>query len=376
MTGSPDAQQEPRTLVQMSRSALAPAWRTATARPRLLLAAKTAVAVGIAWAVGPHMPGTTDDYPYYAPLGALISMYPTLMGSARTGLQTLLGLVAGIGLAAVAMLTVGPTWWSIPLVVGIGVLLSGTGWFGAGREYVPMAALFVLIIGGSRAESFSLGYLAQMGVGVAIGLAVNFVVAPAVTSRAAEARVGELEREIAEHLHDVGQALSEPWPPEHEAWSRGSDRLAATSASVRQALADGAESRKGNPRALWRKHDPSDGAERLEVLDTVLFHVRDITGALTDTIWGRHGALTFDPVLAAPLAEACHGVADTVDRGDATEAERHRAVGRAARSVRQLVTIVDARTLADGSSMGPGVLCAMHLRRILLHLQPVGPTRF
>jgi len=133
------------------------------------LAAKTAVAVGIAWAIAPHMPGVTDQYPYYAPLGALVSMYPTLMGSAKSGVQTLLGLAMGIGLAVLVVVTVGPTWWSIPVIVGLGVVLSGTGWFGAGREYVPMAALFVLIIGGQDADAYALGYLVQMGVGLRSG---------------------------------------------------------------------------------------------------------------------------------------------------------------------------------------------------------------
>ncbi len=138
------------------------AWHAAVSPDRLLLAAKTALAVGIAWAVAPYVPGVANEYPYYAPLGALVSMYPTLMGSARTGLQTLLGLAAGIVLATAVILTTGPSWWSIPVIVGIGVILSGSGWFGAGREYVPMAALFVLIIGGQDADTYSLGYLVQM----------------------------------------------------------------------------------------------------------------------------------------------------------------------------------------------------------------------
>ena len=48
---------------------------------RVLLAAKTALAVGIAWLIAPLVPGVADDYPYYAPLGALVSMTPTMMGS-------------------------------------------------------------------------------------------------------------------------------------------------------------------------------------------------------------------------------------------------------------------------------------------------------
>lgn len=113
------------------------------ARPaRLLLAAKTAAAVAIAWSIAPLVPGSADDYPYYAPLGALISMYPTLMGSLRSSVQTLLGLAVGIGLAVVIVLTIGPSVWTIGLAVGLGVLLSGTGWFGSGSEYLPIAAMF------------------------------------------------------------------------------------------------------------------------------------------------------------------------------------------------------------------------------------------
>jgi uncharacterized membrane protein YccC len=120
--------------------------RRAVAPARLLLVAKTAVAVALAWLVAPHIPGVVNDYPYYAPLGALISMYPILMESVRSGVQTILGLAAGIGLATLVIVTAGPNWWTIPAVVGVALLVSGTGWFGAGREYVPIPALFVIIV--------------------------------------------------------------------------------------------------------------------------------------------------------------------------------------------------------------------------------------
>jgi uncharacterized membrane protein YccC len=345
------------------------AWQEAVAGPRLLLAAKTALAVGIAWAVAPYVPGVADAYPYYAPLGALVSMYPTLMGSAKTGLQTLLGLAAGIGLATLVIVTIGPNWWTIPVIVGIGVVLSGTGWFGSGREYVPMAALFVLIIGGANAEEYSLGYLVQMGVGVIVGLAVNVLIAPSLTTGTASARVTQFQRALVSHLHDMGTALSESWPPEHAEWSRNADRLTATSDEVRSALAEGDESRKGNPRALFNRQSSRPDHLRLATLDTILFHVRDMTEALAETIWDRPGALSFDEELAAPLSEACHAVADAIAREDPGSPDAHRAIGSAARSVRHLVSVVDERTAAAGSTMGPGVLAAMHLRRILVQLQ-------
>lgn len=195
-----------RTRVRARGPGIVRSLREAVDPARLLLVAKTALAVGLAWLIAPHTPGVTDEYPYYAPLGALVTMYPTLMGSVRSGLQTLLGLATGIGLAAVVVLTVGPTWWSIPAVVGVGVLVSGTGWFGVGREYVPMAALFVLIVGGQNADEYSLGYLVQMGVGVVVGLIVNLVIAPApLTRRRGEGRRLPRAAERASARHRLGR---------------------------------------------------------------------------------------------------------------------------------------------------------------------------
>ena len=339
------------------------------ARPaRLLLAAKTALAVGIAWAIAPHMPGVTDEYPYYAPLGALVSMYPTLMGSAKSSLQTLFGLATGVALATLVVVTVGPNWWAVPLVVGIGVLLSGTGWYGAGREYAPVAALFVLIVGGHDADAYSLGYLVQMTVGIVVGLVVNLAIAPSTSSAAAGARIDAFRRQLGQHLHDIGDSMVESWPPEHERWSRNAGGLGDTAAEVRRALNEADESRKGNPRALFHRRDVEEDRRRLEALDMMVHHIRDVSGALSDTIWRRRGALTFDEELVEPLGAACHAVATAIEQ-DASESERrHRASAEAAREVRLLVERVDERTLAVGRAMGPGVLTAMHLRRVLILL--------
>ncbi len=255
------------------------AWHAAVSPDRLLLAAKPALAVGIAWAVAPYVPGVANEYPYYAPLGALVSMYPTLMGSARTGLQTLLGLAAGIVLATAVILTTGPSWWSIPVIVGIGVILSGSGWFGAGREYVPMAALFVLIIAGQDADTYSLGYLVQMAVGVVTGLLINVLIAPQLSSGAAGARISAFQREVAQRLREGGDAVESESPPAHADWIRASEDLAGTARAVRADLAEADESRKGNPRALVNKRDVRIDHARLEAMDQIVFHVRDVSAS-------------------------------------------------------------------------------------------------
>lgn len=340
--------------------------RNTVSSARLLIAAKTALAVGIAWVVAQHMPGVTDEYPYYAPLGALLSMYPTLMESAKSGLQTLLGLAAGILLALVVVVTVGPTWWTIPIVAGVGVLLSGTGWFGAGKEYVPVAAMFVLIIGGQDSEDYSLGYLTQMAVGVAVGLAVNLLIAPRILTGAAAARVVTFRGQLANHLHEIGKALSDSWPPERDGWARDATALANMSRDVRHALDEADASRKGNPRAARGRHGTGDIHEQLEALELVTVRIRDISEGLADTIWERPGGLGLDPALAEPLSEACHRVADCIDLAGDDSAEAHQRRELAAHALRVVLERVNEVAASSGQAIGPAALISMHLRRILL----------
>jgi uncharacterized membrane protein YgaE (UPF0421/DUF939 family) len=145
---------------------------------RLQLAAKAALAAGLAFFLAPFMPGSAADYPYYAPLGALVSMYHNVAGSVRQGLQTLVGLAMGIGLAFLLVNVSDPSPVTVAVFMGFGVLLSGLPHLGSGRDWIPTAALLVLLVGGRNPDDFSFGYLIQMGAGVAVGITVNFLVFP------------------------------------------------------------------------------------------------------------------------------------------------------------------------------------------------------
>lgn len=76
-------------------------------------------------------------YSYYAPLGAVISMYPTLISSVRTGLQALLGLAVGAGLAFCVLALGGPPVVGVALVVVVGVLMSGLRFLGRAAAGCP-----------------------------------------------------------------------------------------------------------------------------------------------------------------------------------------------------------------------------------------------
>jgi uncharacterized membrane protein YgaE (UPF0421/DUF939 family) len=252
---------------------------------RLQLAAKAALAAGLAFFIAPFMPGSAAEYPYYAPLGALVSMYHNVAGSVRQGLQTLVGLAMGIGLAFLLVNVSDPSPLTVAVFMGIGVLLSGLPHLGSGRDWIPTAALLVLLVGGSNPDDFSFGYLIQMGAGVAVGIAVNFLVFPPLQFNAAAASLDELRLALGTQLTDMGAALKEKWPPEHEEWSRRSEELMTAARTVRHLVQEADASRRANPRRRLHPRDVDLDYRNLRELERVTFHIQDMTEVLSDVIW-------------------------------------------------------------------------------------------
>lgn len=339
--------------------------------PRFLLAVKTAIAVGIAWLIAPLVPGVADDYPYYAPLGALISMYPTLMSSLRTSIETLASLAIGILLAAIVLIVAEPNVITISLVIGAGVLIAGSKWLTTGGDYVPVAALFVLIVGGPNADAYSIGYIVQMSVGIVVGLLVNLLIFPPLNFSGAAVKLAEFRSLLATHLKDVGDALVETWPPEHEEWASRSETLSDTARAVRDAVGNADESRKGNPRARLHKRNLDDDYRDLADLERITFHVRDLTEVLAAAIWDAPFHSEVPERLREPLSTAFHAVADvlTTRNSDATDEEVDRAVDAADSAVDALIAVIDEDRDSAPSKHTPVAAVAMDLRRILAVMQ-------
>ena len=344
--------------------------------PRLLVAAKAALAVAIAWSVAGYLPGVANEYPYYAPLGALVSMYPTLMSSVRNSLQTLGGLAVAIVLAGAVLLVSGPNVLTISLAVGVGALVAATGVFGANREYIPVTALFVLIVGGPNADGYSIGYLEQISLGIVIGLAVNLLILPPLTLDAVGRQLSHYRETLAGHLSNLAEVLTESWPPERDDWASHGEALVTVSRDVRDALFHAEDSRKGNPRARIHRRDLTRDRDDLATLETVTFHIRDLTDVLAGAVWGAPITLELRPELRPPLSRALHAVAAVLVEqepgatGDALHPGRAAFEGAEA-AVAALVAELDARTnTAPATSMGAATAIALDLTRILAALRP------
>jgi hypothetical protein len=339
-------------------------WKAWITDARLLLAGKTSLAVGIAWLLAPLVPGVADEYPYYAPLGALISMSPTLMSSAKMGLQTLASLAIGIVLAGAVILLWEPNVVTIALVVGIGALIAGSRWLKAGGEYVPVAALFVLIVGGPNADAYSIGYIVQMTVGILVGLLVNALIFPPLRVTAAVLRLEELRGMLSRHLDEMAEALTENWPPEHEDWATRSDTLRATADSVRVAMGEADESRKGNPRARLHKRDLNQDYSDLYDLESITFHVRDLTDVIAGSIWDRSFDAELPEPLREPLADTLRAIGGVLVSRNAGE-DVTGAVATAESALQTTLERLDRLGDSAPSELGTAASAAISARRIV-----------
>lgn len=265
-------------------SLVRPRWREAASADRLLLAFKTAGAAALAWYLAPLVPFAQNEYSYYAPLGVLVSMYPTIARSAFSGLQTLIGLAVGIGLGLGAQALVGigmPRIIAVAAVVGLGVLLAGLRSLGSGREWVAIAGLFVLLLGGADPDGYSSSYLITVAFGVLVGVVVNLVVIPPLHLRQAEDRLVALRAGLGDALREMADALAghafDPEPARAAA-----TRLADALADVREEVELADESRRYNPRGR-RSSLPRDAHQRrLEALAVAAEATRELTAAVAE----------------------------------------------------------------------------------------------
>lgn len=330
--------------------------------PRLQLALKAALAAGVAFAIAPYMPGSAAEYPYYAPLGALVAMYENVAGSMRQGLQTLLGLAIGVGLAFMLFSLGQPTPLTVAVVMGLGVILAGLPKIGSGRDWIPTAALLVLLVGGHNPDTFSFGYLFQMAVGVTVGIVVNLLVFPPLHFRAAALSIAELRQALAQQLWDMGKALKESWPPEHQDWSRRSEALATHARSVRLAVEKADASRQANPRRRLHPRDMELDYRNLRDLERLTFHVQDVTQVLSDVIWAEDTPFVVPDDYAAPLGDAMASVGDVLRALEEEQPERQAELARSADATINELTarIASEQHSKDAPSAVESILVSLH----------------
>lgn len=310
---------------------LVDAGRDITRAERLLLAAKAAVAAAVAWYLAPFVPFADNEYSYYAPLGALVSMYPTLAGSARAGVQALSGLGIGIalGLGGLGLVLWGaPAVLSIALVIAAGIVVGGVRALGVGGDWVAIAGLFVLLLGGKAADEFSLSYLFTMAFGILVGVITHLIVFPPLYLQKASTRLSALSEATTAVLRRLADELTREQPSAVEV-DKATHELIPMRGSVAEEVGMARESAKGNPRGRRARRARDLMERRMHALQ----RTTDACIELSAVLVRAHDAEAFpDEAIRRSLAEAVRACGDLVE-APADDADATQKVTRAAETL-------------------------------------------
>ena len=233
-------------------------WRaTLNARPQLALAVKAAIAVALAWLLVLPLGGFADDYPYYAPLGAVVAVTSTFASSLRSALQAVAAIAAGATLAGTAQALDLPQVTALAAVVGIGTLIGAWPHLGEMSSWVPISALFVLIVGGDDPSYYAAAYLGLTALGAAAGVVVNGAFPP-LPLTANSVTLRRLRTVLAEQLDDLADGLLQQQLPHGGEWQDRRWHLAPHIAEMNRLAQQVAEARRAN----WRERRWREVADR------------------------------------------------------------------------------------------------------------------
>lgn len=279
------------------------ALRLWTLHPRWSMALKASVAAAIAWYVGVLAPAPLSDYPYYAPLGAVIATSTTVARSVRETGQTVAAILLGVVVARLADAFLPPAAPSIALVVGIATIAAGWRLFGEMGAYVTTTALFVLVIGSANPEAFVGAYAGLVTAGALVGLAVNLAFPP-LPLTPSDAALDGLRDTLADQLDALAEGLRGDRPPTPGEWDDRRYALGPVLERARTAVAYAAEASRGNWHARRYSAWSVAQARRSKMLESHATLVDHLTSLLTETETREARDPALGPDLRPPAAEA------------------------------------------------------------------------
>lgn len=288
----------------------------------LNLSLKAALAAALSWLAVLPLWGMADQYPYYAPLGAVIAVTSTVAGSVRDSVQGLAAILVGATLSLAVMPFDLPVIADIAIVVALGTAISGWRRFGTKASMIPVTALFVLIVGRGDPLDYAVAYLGLTSLGAAIGIALNIALPPLALTRMADS-VSRLRGVLAEQLEELAAGLARDNPLTAQEWSERRRAIRPTLEEMQRVVGHATDGRRAN----WRAKRWSEHAERryqeARALQQVAFLIEDITALVVDQERAELERVALGPELrpyAARALGAMTGVLRSVEGGTADPA--------------------------------------------------------
>jgi uncharacterized membrane protein YgaE (UPF0421/DUF939 family) len=336
--------------------------------PHLVRAFRTAVAATVAWLLVIPIPGPADRYPYYAPLGAVVAVSTTVAGSIRGSVQGVVALMIGAALALVVEPVVPWEVLALAIVVGVGSLIGGWHRLGSMASWVPISAMFVLIVGRSDPRQYVTAYLGLTALGAVVGVIANLVFAPLPLSRTG-AEVSKVRATLAEQLRDLAEGLRHDDPLTREEWAERHHALMPVTRQMSSMVAEASEARRANWRASHWRQTADQQYERARALEQLAFLIEDVTELLATSEVAGIQHIALGPQLRPPTADVLDTLADLLADGDSplSEPDHLRRIDRA------LARLVDAtrerREATDDDLFSAGSL-VMAVRRAVASMVP------
>ncbi|MGY1635361.1 aromatic acid exporter family protein [Geodermatophilus sp. SYSU D00742] len=344
-------------------------------RPAVQRGVRAAVAAGLAWQVAVLLPPMLSDHAYYAPLGAVIAVHPTIADSASAAWRSVLAILTGFGLAvAVYELTRAvPNALTIALIVALAIAVEQWGLWREQAGWVSFAAVLMITVGLDDPGAYVLRYAGLTLLGAAIGVLVTTVLFPPLQLTGAVQQIGRTRAVLAAHLHDIAATLREGRVPDAAEWAARAGRLDRELDRMRAAEARVERSRRANPRARrWRGRatgirDESRAVDRVAVL------VDDLTSLVVEFQPHRRGVDLVDAGTGWVLADALDGLAAVVrtphhGSDGTTPDQRDAAIATATAALDRLVGLLRTATVSDDEGFFALGAVAVGVRRGLLAL--------
>ena len=280
------------------------AWR---AHPRLSLAVKAATAAAIAWLLVQPFGGFARSYPYYAPLGAVVAVSTTVASSLRASVQAAVAIALGATTALVARPLPVPEVAALALAVAVGTVIAGWRRLGDLGSWVPVSALFVLIVGRTDPADYVLAYLGLTTLGAVVGVLINALF-PSLPLTPTGLALRRLRLELAGQLGEIADGLRLPDPPTPQEWASRRHALQPHIDRMRSLVIETSEARRAN----WRARRWQDAADRQYAVAKVLEDLTAVTNQIVALVTERERADTEEPALGSSLRPlAAEAFADT-----------------------------------------------------------------
>lgn len=340
--------------------------------PRAGLAVRVAVAAGLAWLVAQLIPAAAD-YPYYAPLGAVVATSHTVVNSLKGSLRAALAVLLGAVIALAARWLFDADVFVVAGVVAVGVLVAGMKVLGEMGTWVPTAALFVLVVGDRNPDHYVGAYLGLVLLGGLIGTAVAVAV-PQLLLEPADQAVSRLRRLLVQQLSSVAEGLDRDRPPDADGWAERLQPLDKPLWQMRNQLHQAEESQRGNVRAHRRRERLNRIRRQAHALERTTWLVQDLTAILSEDEKQENETLGLGGKLRPPLAIVLRSLAEVLTSVTEQGADPDR-IADLRENLDALGTQVsDIRTDSadDGLHVASNVVNS--IRRILLTISPRNAT--